>query len=162
MITAETATSTLWATTKAFAHLARAYLGAKGVAYLGIGLTWLLVPSEGRVAGLQWLAFVSPMAVGWVWTLTGALAVAMAHFVEPKKCATPGWLALILPPTLFGMWFLVAWVQYQIIGTGAARGIATTAPYWGMAVGAVLMARTSVLVHRILPEVDTDSAGEER
>ena len=143
-----------WSIARAITQLTRAYLGAKGIFYVGIGLTWVFIPSGNRVAGVDWLGFVTPQAIGWAWVGAGVIAMLSAHFAEKRRSARPGWVALIVPPTLFGLWFLVAWVQWLTTGVGAERGIATTVSYFAFAASAFLFSQVSVLAHRIVAPLE--------
>lgn len=143
-----------WSIARAITQLTRAYLGVKGAFYVGIGLTWVLIPSGNRVAGVDWLGFITPQAVGWAWIAAGSIAVLSAHFLEERRSARPGWVALIAPPTLFGLWFLVAWIQWLTTGHGAERGVATTVSYFAFSASAFLFSQVSVLAHRIVAPLE--------
>lgn len=128
------------------------WMALKGAAYIGVGLTWLLLPSQTRAEGIAWLEYVTPEVVGWLWIGAGLLGVVASRLRAPSvRFQQAGWAALIATPTIVGFYFFVAWLQFLLPGghDGTSRGITTTIYAATFALSAYLMARVYALT---LPE----------
>ena len=126
----------------------RTYLTVVGLLYIGIGLTWIILPAgTTRTAGVEWLYGIEPWMIGVAWIVAGCIAV-LGRF-HPGLTNT-GFQALIATPTLLASWFLVSWGLWIVSdgAIGAQRGIATTLSYTAFAVAAYTVARVHVLSRR--------------
>lgn len=128
--------------------ITRTYLVTVGLLYIGIGLTWVILPAgTTRTAGVEWLQGIEPWMIGVAWIVTGSIAV-LGRF--HSVLTSTGFQALIATPTLLGSWFLISqlfWV-FSDGAIGAQRGIATTVSYATFAVAAYVVARVQVLSRR--------------
>ena len=129
-------------------RLTRTYLVTAGLLYVGIGLTWIILPAGAtRTAGVEWLHGIEPWMIGVAWIVAGSIAV-LGRFVSGLTSA--GFQALLATPTLLASWFLVSWLFWIVSGgaIGAERGIATTISYTAFAVAAYTASRVHVLSRR--------------
>lgn len=129
-------------------RLTRTYLVTAGLLYVGIGLTWIILPAGAtRTAGVEWLHGIEPWMIGVAWIVAGSIAV-LGRF-HPGLTNT-GFQALIATPTLLASWFLISWLFWVFSdgAIGAQRGIATTVSYATFAVAAYVVARVHVLSRR--------------
>src|SRR5699024_1119322 len=86
------------------------YMAVKGAMYAAIGLSWVIQPSPGRLAGLQWLEFVRPEMIGGMLIFAGMLAMITSLIPRHPIWRQVGWTGLIAAPMLIGFYFFVAWV----------------------------------------------------
>lgn len=119
------------------------YLRVKGFFYFLIGLTWIFFQSPSREAGLAWIDFLTPTAVGIIWLVSGVISV-ITGFIESPKIRRLGFFVLIMIPGILGFYFLCSWFIYVlplIESNGYQRGLVTTISYWAFSCSAYIMAR---------------------
>lgn len=123
------------------------YMIAKGLVYAGIGLSWIIVPSPGRAAGVEWLEFVTPAMVGGALIAAGLFPALVAMAARSPRWFRAAWASLIAAPAILGFYFLTAWVFYVIPGDeeGSSRGLSSAIIYTGFALSAYLMARVHMV-----------------
>lgn len=114
------------------------FLLVGGLAYIPIGLSYLITLTRSRQAGFAWLPeFLTPSLLGWVWLLAGATAVAVAFTSRAHpKWERHGFSALITPPVLWSLIFLIAWLHHLIPAlpaTGHPTGYLSVISYGLMA-----------------------------
>lgn len=127
-----------------FIHTARSVLDGLlvivGVLYAFIGWSWLILPTPGRLAGIEWLpVWVTEHTVGW-WWIAGGLATALcAALSNNRVLGTLGvFVGLITPLAVAGAFFTAFTLGL------APRGLVTAASYgsWAVIIGWV-SARTA-------------------
>lgn len=133
------------------------YMAVKGAMYAAIGLSWVIQPSPGRLAGLKWLEFVRPEMIGGMLIFAGMLAMITSLIPRHPIWRQAGWTGLIAAPMLIGFYFFVAWVLHFVPGAegGTGRSIATTLSYAAFAASAYIMARVYTVT---LPTLTTKPA----
>lgn len=132
--------------------ITRASKTVYGAGYIVLGLTWLLLPTQSRLAGIGWVGWLTPGMVGAAWILAGTFALTVA--LQPKRLqrlTTAVWLTLTALPGVLALYFLVAWVGFLLpwVTGGAERVIASAASYIVIAAGAAGMSRVSQVAHRV-------------
>lgn len=104
-----------------------------GVTYAWLGLTWILTPTQTRLAGIEW-AGIAAHYVG-LWWLTGAAAILIGGALSRRPvCAGIGTALAVLTPLAVAALF--AWS----VAEGNARGWITAGSYAPYAVLAAWVA----------------------
>ncbi|UQN30645.1 hypothetical protein [Brachybacterium kimchii] len=105
------------------------YMGGKGLAIALIGLSWIVQPSAGRAAGIEWMDLVQPWMIGSVWMLAGLWA-AIASRTRALALHKVAWFGLIATPAITALYFTVSWVYALLpVDGGSQRGWITAASY---------------------------------
>lgn len=123
------------------------YMIMKGLVYAAIGASWIIAPSPGRAAGIEWLEFVTPAMVGGAWIVAGLLPALVALAARSSRWFRAAWASLIAAPAIIGFYFLTSWIFYVIPGSveGSSRGLSSSIIYAGFALSAYLMARVHMV-----------------
>lgn len=119
------------------------YLKIKGIFYILIGLSWLLIASPSRLEGIEWLSFLTSDMVGWAWLFAGILSSG-SGFIKSDGFRRLGFFMLILIPAVIGGYFLVSQIIAQLnpeSAVGYDRAAITSVSYWAYSASAYLMAR---------------------
>lgn len=102
------------------------FLVAQGVFTTGVGLTWLMAATSGRLAGIAWLEYVLAWVpgdigldakVGATWILCGIIMALGGAFYEklPKLGAAAYGIGLCLPFAM-ALIFMGAWITSGFTG----------------------------------------------
>lgn len=122
--------------------LTHQYMRIKGLFYVLIGLTWVVVQSPSRLAGIEWLDILSPTGVGVIWIVGGFVPI-IASYTRADRLKQLGWFMLIFVSALFGAYFFISWLIYYlpfVEAEGYQRGAVTTVSYWAYSASAYIMA----------------------
>lgn len=115
---------------------------AKGLVYIGIGITWLSMPSRGRALGIEWFPGLTDWVVGSLWLLGGGAAVVTALWGRYRRFGFAGLQAVAF---FMAMVFLVSAIISEIpddvLPGGNTRSIITTISYLGFWSSAVIVAQ---------------------
>ena len=87
-----------------------AFLFVGGLAYLFIGLSYLVAPTAGRQAAFSWLPeMLTPQLLGWVWVVGGAGVAVVSLISRAHRCTEPpAFGVLMLCPALWVVIFAVS------------------------------------------------------
>lgn len=120
----------------------RAYLAAKGLVYIGIGITWFLMPSRGRVLGISWFPGLTDWVVGALWLLGGGAAVVTGLWCRHRRWGFAGLQAVAFFLSLvFLVSAVIGLIPEDVLPGGNPRGIITTISYLGFWSSAVIVAQ---------------------
>lgn len=112
------------------------YLLTWGVGYIGIGMSNIVAPTQGRVEAFGWLPFWdNPQLWGWIWLVAGitAIATSFAHGHSlTNRSDRWGFMVLTIPPLVWVVVFSVA-----LMLTPDRRYIATVLIYAPIFLGQV-------------------------
>lgn len=123
----------------------REFLGVNAVAYMIVGLSYLLDSTPSRRAGMAWLPdYLSPQILSVLW-ITASIVAAVAAIVGRAQIQGWGFFSLIFPPTLWSIIFFVSWILGQ-----APNGYISTTSYGIIAYAAFSMSGRDD-VHRDAP-----------
>lgn len=105
-----------------------AFLAAYGVGYIGVGVTWMLFPSGGRLSGIGWLPWdISEFHAGMLWIAAGAFALFVALYAPYyPHMERWGFAAIQFVALLMTIWFIVAWLLAFIPPEGDGNPRAAT------------------------------------
>ena len=135
----------------------RAYLMSKGLVYIGIGITWLSMPSRGRDLGIGWFPGLTDWVVGALWLLGGGAAVATGLWGRHRRWGFAGLQAVAFFLSLvFLVSAVIGLIPEEILPGGNPRGIITTISYLGFWSSAVIVAQI-----KPQPVVDLSALEEE-
>lgn len=82
-------------------------------AFTAIGASYILVTTESRSKAFSWLPLhLGPGELGWVWVAVGLFGLFVGALSKclPPKFNSVAYGALITPPVLWAVVFLIAWV----------------------------------------------------
>lgn len=120
----------------------RAYLIAKGIVYVLIGLTWLLIPSQARELGIAWVPWLTSHLVAAMWIAGGAVAITSGIALRARRW---GFFALQFVAFFLALVFAVSAVADMLPDTllagGRSASITTTVSYLGFWVSALIVAQ---------------------
>lgn len=93
-------------------HLESAQLVMIGLGYAGTSVTWLGEPTASRAAGLAWLPFVNEQVFGFMWLITGivAITVGLSRGVSRRL----GHAALFFVPFCLSFVFSTSWLIWLL------------------------------------------------
>lgn len=115
-------------------------LGRRGAFLLLVGIMWatygygLIHSPLGDQRGLTLLIRLCPLPRwGYVWLIAGTIAV-IAALSTRRRWDEVGYVAVLIPPMLWGLAYLTAWWPLGVYPRGWA-----TAAVWGMVTTAVMI-----------------------
>lgn len=88
-------------------HLESAQLVMIGLGYAGTSVTWLGEPTASRAAGLAWLPFVNEKVFGFMWLITGIIAITVGLSQTVNKRL--GHAAVFFTPFCLVFVFFMSW-----------------------------------------------------
>src|SRR5699024_11704208 len=104
---------------------------AKGLVYIGIGITWLSMPSRGRVLGISWFPGLTDWVVGALWLLGGGAAVATGLWGRHRRWGFAGLQAVAFFLSLvFLVSAIIGVIPDDVLPGGNTRSIVTTISYF--------------------------------
>jgi hypothetical protein len=102
-----------------------AYLVIHGLAWICYGVGILIDPAFGVKRGLGWVAHLLPFdRLAWLWIICGAASIVYAPMRKPGKDGW-GFMFILLPPALWGLWYLLGIPSYGRGGFAAVVWVAT-------------------------------------
>lgn len=119
------------------------YLKIKGLFYILIGITWVVFDSPGRLAGIEWVDFLTGNMVGLTWIVSGVIPIVVS-FIDRDRAHRLGFFLLIVTPMVLGSYFLISWIISYVPGMGHIgydRAAITTVSYWAYSASAYLVSR---------------------
>ena len=120
----------------------RAYLVAKGLVYIGIGITWLSMPSRGRDLGIGWFPGLTDWVVGILWLLGGGAAVVTGLWGRHRRWGFAGLQSVaFFLAQVFLVSAVIAVFPDNVLPGGNGRSIITTISYLGFWSSAVIVAQ---------------------
>lgn len=93
-----------------------------GLTYLWLGITWVLAPTETRLAGIEWAGLAAHLVGTW-WIIGGAAAIIGGAWSRHALAAAVGASAAMVTPAVVAALFMVS------MWHGNTRGIITAGSY---------------------------------
>lgn len=119
------------------------YLKIKGLFYILIGITWVVFDSPGRLAGIEWVDFLTGNMVGLTWIVSGVIPIVVS-FIDRDRTHRLGFFLLIVTPMVLGSYYLISWFISYVPDTGQLgyeRASIITVSYWAYSASAYLVSR---------------------
>lgn len=119
------------------------YLKIKGLFYILIGITWVVFQSPGRLAGIEWVEFLTGNMVGIIWIVSGVIPIVVS-FIDRDKAHRLGFFLLIVTPMVLGSYFFISWIISYVPAMeqlGYNRAGIVTVSYWAYSASAYLVSR---------------------
>lgn len=119
------------------------YLKIKGLFYILIGITWIVFDSPGRLAGIEWVEFLTGNMVGLTWIVSGVIPIVVS-FIDRDKAHRLGFFLLIVTPMVLGSYYFISWMISYVPDTGQLgydRAVIVSVSYWAYSASAYLVSR---------------------
>ncbi|MBV7412284.1 hypothetical protein ACUH96_00970 [Dermabacteraceae bacterium P13077] len=119
-----------------------AYLAVMGLVYVLVGFTWVLIPSVGRIEGIDWIPALTPQMVGGAWIVAGTVAATTAT-TDSHRLYMAGFFGLQFVALTLASYFFIAWLLYltPLVEGGAKHGLTSAVSYFGFFASASITAR---------------------
>lgn len=122
-----------------------AYLTIKGLAFILIGVSWLIFPSASREAGINWSPIMNTWGAGAVWIIGGVMGVITGRFIPTRRAI--GFQGLQGASLLMTLFFLcssvIGLLPEHVIAGGKPQSIITAISYGTFWVSTVIVAQMS-------------------
>lgn len=105
-----------------------------GVYYLGMGVSWVIYPSQSRVAGVEWAGVpdwaIHPWSVAAAWFFAGLVCIIGGAFTRTRWVEVFVGQVAVLVPFVLGAFFATAWALTFYGYAHAPNGLTTAWSYW--------------------------------
>ena len=122
-----------------------AYLTIKGIAFVLIGVSWIIFPSASREAGIDWSPIMTTWGAGAIWIIGGTMGVITGRFFPTRRSI--GFQGLqgvsLLMTLLFLCSSIIGFLPETIISGGRPASIITAISYGTFWASSVLVAHMS-------------------
>ena len=122
-----------------------AYLTVKGLAFILIGVSWIIFPSASREAGVNWSPIMTTWGAGAVWIIGGATAVVTGRYIPTRRSIGFQGIqgASLLMTLLFLCSSIIGFLPEAVIAGGRPASIITAISYGTFWASSVLVAHMS-------------------
>lgn len=132
-----------------------AYLTLKGAMFVLIGVSWILLPSHSREAGVDWSPFMTTTVAGVVWIVGGLCAVLTGTVFRNRRAIGFQGLqgASLLMTLLFLCSAVIGFLPESVMAGGRPESIIAAISYATFWLSAVIVSQISSLKGELLGEV---------